>query len=68
MGRVIQVSPRFQSARYVILYRIPKGVFIRGICTLSGPSSIGVDIAFPGSSHVYGIPEHADSLNLKETT
>ncbi|XP_065833509.1 neutral alpha-glucosidase AB-like isoform X2 [Oscarella lobularis] len=33
-----------------------------------GPSSIGVDIAFPGSSHVYGIPEHADSLNLKETT
>ncbi|XP_070181942.1 neutral alpha-glucosidase AB-like isoform X2 [Littorina saxatilis] len=32
-----------------------------------GPTSIGVDISFPGVEHVYGIPEHADSLALKTT-
>eukprot|EP00731_Ephydatia_muelleri_P027270 Em0019g143a len=33
-----------------------------------GPSSIGMDISFPGVEHVYGIPEHADSFALKTTT
>lgn len=33
-----------------------------------GPSSVGLDISFFGFEHVYGIPEHADSLALKETT
>ncbi|RHZ48927.1 glucan 1,3-alpha-glucosidase ROT2 [Aspergillus thermomutatus] len=32
-----------------------------------GPESIGLDITFPGYSHVFGIPEHADSMSLKET-
>lgn len=32
-----------------------------------GPESIGLDITFPGYAHVYGIPEHAGSLSLKET-
>lgn len=32
-----------------------------------GPMSIGVDIYFPNSDHVYGIPEHADSFSLKDT-
>ncbi len=32
-----------------------------------GPSSVGLDVAFPGFQHVYGIPEHADSLALKST-
>ncbi|OXV07848.1 hypothetical protein Egran_04388 [Elaphomyces granulatus] len=32
-----------------------------------GPESIGLDIAFPGYDHVFGIPEHADSISLKET-
>ncbi|KAH6583225.1 hypothetical protein BASA60_001544 [Batrachochytrium salamandrivorans] len=32
-----------------------------------GPASIGVDISFPGSSHVYGLPEHATSFSLKTT-
>ena len=32
-----------------------------------GPESVGVDITFPGYDHVYGIPEHADSLALKTT-
>ncbi|KAK2807123.1 hypothetical protein FQN51_004737 [Onygenales sp. PD_10] len=32
-----------------------------------GPESIGLDITFPGYNHVFGIPEHADSLSLKET-
>ncbi|XP_057364594.1 neutral alpha-glucosidase AB-like isoform X2 [Daphnia carinata] len=32
-----------------------------------GPTSVGVDISFPGSRHVYGIPEHADTFALKQT-
>ncbi|XP_057316342.1 neutral alpha-glucosidase AB-like isoform X2 [Hydractinia symbiolongicarpus] len=33
-----------------------------------GPSSVGLDVSFVGFEHVYGIPEHADSLALKHTT
>lgn len=32
-----------------------------------GPSSVAMDISFPGVEHVYGIPEHADSFSLKTT-
>lgn len=32
-----------------------------------GPESVGLDISFPGYGHVYGIPEHADSMSLRET-
>lgn len=32
-----------------------------------GPESVGLDITFPGYAHVFGIPEHASSLSLKET-
>jgi mannosyl-oligosaccharide alpha-1,3-glucosidase len=32
-----------------------------------GPESVGLDISFPGYSFVYGIPEHASSLALKQT-
>ncbi|KAJ5318042.1 hypothetical protein PENANT_c004G08767 [Penicillium antarcticum] len=32
-----------------------------------GPESVALDVTFPGYSHVFGIPEHADSLSLKET-
>ncbi|XP_032872363.1 neutral alpha-glucosidase AB-like isoform X2 [Amblyraja radiata] len=32
-----------------------------------GPSSVGLDFSLPGFEHVYGIPEHADSLKLKTT-
>lgn len=32
-----------------------------------GPESIGLDITFIGYENVYGIPEHATSLSLKET-
>ncbi|KNC82875.1 hypothetical protein SARC_04854 [Sphaeroforma arctica JP610] len=32
-----------------------------------GDQSVAMDIAFPGSDHVYGIPEHADTLALKDT-
>ncbi|KAM7403629.1 hypothetical protein PAMA_004187 [Pampus argenteus] len=33
----------------------------------NGPSSVGVDLCLHGFSHVYGIPEHADSLQLRDT-
>ncbi|XP_062332050.1 neutral alpha-glucosidase AB isoform X3 [Osmerus eperlanus] len=33
----------------------------------NGPSSISLDFSLPGVEHVYGIPEHADSLRLKTT-
>ena len=32
-----------------------------------GPSSVGVDIAFPQSNHLFGIPEHAADFRLKAT-
>uniref|UniRef100_A0A0P6J4H7 Neutral alpha-glucosidase AB n=1 Tax=Heterocephalus glaber TaxID=10181 RepID=A0A0P6J4H7_HETGA len=32
-----------------------------------GPTSVGLDFSLPGIEHVYGIPEHADSLRLKAT-
>lgn len=32
-----------------------------------GPESISMDITFPGFSHVYGLPEHAGPLSLKQT-
>ncbi|ESO91975.1 hypothetical protein LOTGIDRAFT_217135 [Lottia gigantea] len=32
-----------------------------------GPSSIGIDVSFPGFENVYGIPEHADTMALKTT-
>ncbi|KAG2734879.1 hypothetical protein G9P44_002885 [Scheffersomyces stipitis] len=33
-----------------------------------GPESIGLDFTFKNYKNLYGIPEHADSLNLKDTT
>lgn len=32
-----------------------------------GPESVALDISFPGYSHVFGVPEHAGPLSLKET-
>lgn len=32
-----------------------------------GPMSVGMDIYFPNSDYLYGIPEHADSFQLKDT-
>ncbi|KAI5780831.1 glycosyl hydrolases family 31-domain-containing protein [Geopyxis carbonaria] len=32
-----------------------------------GPEAVAMDITFPGYQWVYGIPEHASSLSLKET-
>ena len=32
------------------------------------PSAVGLDFAFVGSEHVYGIPQHADTFSLKDTT
>ncbi|XP_014235159.1 neutral alpha-glucosidase AB isoform X1 [Trichogramma pretiosum] len=32
-----------------------------------GPEAVAMDFSFPGAEHVYGIPEHADSLALKST-
>lgn len=32
-----------------------------------GPESVGLDISFPGYEIVYGIPEHAGPLSLKQT-
>lgn len=33
-----------------------------------GPESIGLDFTFHNFANVYGIPEHADSLRLKDTS
>nr|XP_057933507.1 neutral alpha-glucosidase C [Doryrhamphus excisus] len=33
----------------------------------NGPTSIGADLRLHGFEHVYGVPEHADSLRLADT-
>ncbi|KAJ8289130.1 hypothetical protein COCON_G00017890 [Conger conger] len=33
----------------------------------NGPTSVGLDLRLHGFSHVYGVPEHADALRLKDT-
>ncbi|KAH3670479.1 hypothetical protein OGAPHI_000994 [Ogataea philodendri] len=33
-----------------------------------GPESVALDVSFLGAKAVYGIPEHADSLSLKDTS
>lgn len=33
-----------------------------------GPESIGLDFTFVGYKHVFGVPEHADSMSLKDTS
>ena len=33
-----------------------------------GPASVGIDVRFEGSTHAYGLAEHASALNLKSTT
>lgn len=32
-----------------------------------GPMSVGMDLHFPNSDHIYGIPEHADKFSLRDT-
>uniref|UniRef100_A0AAR2KKL9 Glycoside hydrolase family 31 N-terminal domain-containing protein n=1 Tax=Pygocentrus nattereri TaxID=42514 RepID=A0AAR2KKL9_PYGNA len=34
----------------------------------NGPSSVGIDLSLHGFTNVYGLPEHADSLRLKDTS
>ncbi|XP_064421172.1 neutral alpha-glucosidase C [Latimeria chalumnae] len=34
----------------------------------NGPSSVGLDFRFHGYEHFYGIPEHADTLQLRTTS
>ena len=38
------------------------------ICSTIGPASIGLDLSFPNSNNVYGLPEHASDFSLKATT
>ena len=48
----------------------PYGTFNHDYIALDlflGPSSVSLDVSFPGVEHVYGIPEHADSFQLKHT-
>ncbi|XP_041809361.1 neutral alpha-glucosidase C isoform X2 [Chelmon rostratus] len=33
----------------------------------NGPTSIGSDLSFHGFTHVFGLPEHADGLRLRDT-
>lgn len=33
----------------------------------NGPNAISIDVSFPNVEHVFGIPEHATSFNLKST-
>ena len=34
----------------------------------NGPTAVAMDFTFAGMEHVYGIPQHADTFSLKDTT
>lgn len=34
----------------------------------NGPSAVAMDFTFAGSDNVYGLPQHADTFSLKDTT
>ena len=34
----------------------------------NGPTAVAVDFTFAGTDHVYGLPQHADTFSLKDTT
>jgi alpha 1,3-glucosidase len=34
----------------------------------SGPEAVSIDLSFPGSQHLYGIPERATNFSLQPTT
>jgi len=34
----------------------------------NGPSAVALDFSFAGSEHVYGIPQHAETFSLKDTS
>uniref|UniRef100_A0A3Q0RXU4 Glucosidase alpha, neutral C n=1 Tax=Amphilophus citrinellus TaxID=61819 RepID=A0A3Q0RXU4_AMPCI len=36
-------------------------------CAFPGPSSVGADLCLHGFRHVYGLPEHSDNLQLRDT-
>lgn len=40
----------------------------KGVTVPLGPESVALDFTFKGFRHVYGIPEHADRLSLKDTS
>lgn len=42
-------------------------VLLIAYCLLAGPESIGFDISFIGSKHVYGLPEHSTGAALRNT-
>ena len=33
-----------------------------------GPQAVAMDFSFVGSKHIYGVPEHADTFDLKDTS
>lgn len=35
---------------------------------VNGPTAVAMDFTFAGMEHVYGIPQHADTFSLKDTT
>uniref|UniRef100_A0A3Q1EHJ7 Glucosidase, alpha; neutral C n=1 Tax=Acanthochromis polyacanthus TaxID=80966 RepID=A0A3Q1EHJ7_9TELE len=41
--------------------------YLNRLCVSSGPSSIGADLCLHGFRNVYGLPEHSDNLQLRDT-
>jgi len=51
---------------FLVLNRISAYCIIADVLN-SGPSSVGMDLSLHGFNHTYGLPEHADTLVLKDT-
>ncbi|XP_030643249.1 neutral alpha-glucosidase C [Chanos chanos] len=59
--------PRSSSGLYQHKGSLKKRIRQQNIPT-SGSSSVGLDLRLHGYSDVYGLPEHADSFRLKDTS
>uniref|UniRef100_A0A8D3A9E4 Glucosidase alpha, neutral C n=1 Tax=Scophthalmus maximus TaxID=52904 RepID=A0A8D3A9E4_SCOMX len=54
-GRVVRTSKTNESPTHSLIH-------------ILFPSSVGADFCLHGFGHVYGLPEHADSLQLRDTS
>ncbi|XP_053365399.1 neutral alpha-glucosidase C isoform X2 [Clarias gariepinus] len=60
--------PSVLRLKFIVIYVIKPSHKNNVIIFNTGHSSVGIDLRLHGFSHAYGIPEHADSLKLKDTS
>ncbi|KAM9777556.1 LOW QUALITY PROTEIN: neutral alpha-glucosidase C [Neosynchiropus ocellatus] len=55
------------GATSIAYFPLIKPIYSSWFCVSPGPSSVGVDFCLHDVQHVFGLPEHADHLPLRDT-